>query len=170
MQQAPQTPWLAKWTSEISWKFVEDIPTNLKKKENKKGSEDKEIKKQNTHKYTMGQTVHNSMNHITLVTQVPVYTQALYTFQDTLSPWMASKHQFSPHNASKLWTRPGAYCASVSPSPVLGSPDRLKYTWLTSTTLLSYEYRSKFFLVAVLPQRVPPTSACHKGVLIILNS
>jgi len=61
-------------------------PQNLKKKENKKGNENKEIKGARHKIYTIAQTVHNSKGYTTLVTQVSVYTQVLYTFEDTLSP------------------------------------------------------------------------------------
>ena len=61
-------------------------PQNLKKKETQEKKQRQRDKRSNTHKiYTKEYSVYNLIDFDTLVTQVSVDTQALYTFQDTLS-------------------------------------------------------------------------------------
>jgi len=96
--------------------LYEIYPQNLKNEEKKKrNTKNKKNKTQYIH---ARRTVHISINHITLVTQVSVYKQASYTFQVSSCPQMIYKHQ--PFNPQRVKTLNPSMCPVCKCIIILG--------------------------------------------------
>ena len=72
-----------KWTSMVSWRFAEDVPTKSKKKTKNKNIKTFWVFENLLHKE---EYVHIQNNYITQITQALDHIQTHCTYQDVLNP------------------------------------------------------------------------------------